>query len=195
MRELRYFEGRCGSRIEKTTIDREGERPHRLIVNYLRSPRADRHHCGEKYTCRVHEDRTDRGEPAAELGIVHHYFSVFLMTQRDVTPVHADMPNAFGDVLTASDEDVLLHRGHQKETDRTDHPDLRVEIGIHQNSAKGAWDKKKTYQETTDYRQDYTSNLLHRALTENQRPRADRLQEPAIQLDAVVPTVCGFDRV
>lgn len=107
-----------------------------------------------------------------------------------------DVSNAFADVLVAGDEDVLLHRGHQEETDRTDHSDFGVKIGVHQDGAKDAWYKQETYQETTDQRQDHTTDLLHRGLAESQRPRADRLQEPANQLDAVAPTVrYGFNRI
>lgn len=106
------------------------------------------------------------------------------------------MPNAFADILAAGDEDVLLHRGHQEETDRTDHPDFGIKIGVHQDGAKGAWDKQETYQETTDHCQDHTTDLFHCGLAESQRPRADRLQEPAIQLDAVAPTIrYGFNRI
>jgi len=112
LRELRDFEGWRGAWIEETTIDWKGERSHRLVINDFRSPRTDWHYRGEEYTGGIHEDCADGREPPAELSCVHHYFSIFFVTQLDTAPVHTDMSNAFADILTAGDEDVQLHRGH-----------------------------------------------------------------------------------
>lgn len=80
LRELRYFNERRGSRIEKTAVDREGKRSHRLVVDDLRFFRENWHQYSKKYAGGVHEDRADKGEPAAVFGIIHHYFLVFLMS-------------------------------------------------------------------------------------------------------------------
>jgi len=99
------------------------------------------------------------------------------------------VPDAFADVFAAGDQDVLLYRGHQYETDRTDHPDLRVEIGVHQNGAESTRYQQETYQGTTDYRQDHAAESFHRAFAKSQRPCTDWLQEPPVQLDGVSPTI------
>lgn len=146
LRELRDFEGWRSAWIEETTINWKGERSHCLVVNNLCSPCTNWHHRGEEYTCGIHEDRADGGEPPAELSVVHHYFSIFLMIQRDTAPICANVPNALVDILAAGNKDVLLYRGHQQKTDRTDHSDLSVEISIYQDSAESAWNEQETYQ-------------------------------------------------
>lgn len=149
LHELHNLEGRAVPRVKEATVDWERVQPHRLIVDDVGSLREEWHQCGVEQATGVHEDRADDGQPPAEPGAVEHNFSVPFVTRPDVTPVRMNMPNALADVLVASDDDVMLHRGHQEETERTDHTDLAVEIGGHQERAERAWDQQETYQEAT----------------------------------------------
>ena len=175
LHQLHDLERRAGSWIEEAAVDRERLRPHRLVVDDLRAFGAQRHHGGVEKAAGIHETSAEGRQGSADPCVLSHDpFVLSTLLRVSAIPVRANVFDAFANLGTARDQDVILDRRHHAETERADHFDFGVEVArFVENGAQSARHQEETDQEGADQREHDRTDLFSRGDAQRDWPDSD----------------------
>lgn len=131
----------------------------------------------------LHEDRAEAGHESAEFRVRQHHLPIARPAHDP--PVGAHMVHALAYLAATQQERAVVHAAHQPVYHRAEGLQLQIHVRL-EHDVQRARHHGEGYQRVADELDAARQQPLHDAGRRGARPGADRLQKPAIQLNAVL---------